>query len=174
MLSALLCLTLNSRPVFQTPGLDPYCYKVSFFIDNLPSEITSDVIDSVYYFKLNRLSYKTSVINDSVNRITECHLRSTKAKDGFLFVNECVSNTMRGIESEDDKTGVFSLKSKENPIVNSHYKITYVCNNKVIRTKREVLQLLRLRKKRIEVSQITRDDHLGIITVYITTKVKCF
>lgn len=49
-------------------------------------------------------------------------------------------------------------------------EVLYVYNNKAVRTKKDVMRVLRLREKCIQISEITQDEQLGIITVYIIDK----
>ena len=49
-------------------------------------------------------------------------------------------------------------------------EVSYVYNNKSVRTKKEVKRVLRLREKHIQHAAITIDEHLGVINVHILTK----
>lgn len=49
-------------------------------------------------------------------------------------------------------------------------EVSYVYNNKSVRTKKEVKRVLRLREKYIQHAAITIDEHLGVIDVHILTK----
>ncbi|PVZ07800.1 MULTISPECIES: hypothetical protein [Bacteroidales] len=81
------------------------------------------------------------------------HIRTKKAKDGFLFVNKCIMDKVANLNCESDKM-----------------EVLYVYNNKAVRTKKDVMRVLRLREKCIQISEITQDEQLGIITVYIIDK----
>ena len=46
-------------------------------------------------------------------------------------------------------------------------KVLYIYNNKEVKTKEDVMSVLRLRKKSIQISEITQDEQSGLITVYV-------
>ena len=46
-------------------------------------------------------------------------------------------------------------------------KVAYVYNNKAVLTEKDVMDVLRLRKRRIRISEIKPDNQSGVITVYI-------
>ena len=145
----LFCMTIFCQLHAQTSGLDYYSYPVIVLIDNLPQSIKSEVLDSLYYQKLNDADYTSFVTLDHTNGITKLNVRSKRAKDGFLFVNEYV----RDCAARD------SLVS-----------LVYVYNDETIKTKKDVSRMLRLRKKRIRVKDIKKDDQTGTITVFVVNK----
>ncbi len=49
-------------------------------------------------------------------------------------------------------------------------KISYVYNKKAVTTKKDVMRVLRLREKCIQISEIIQDEQFGMITVYIIDK----
>ena len=46
-------------------------------------------------------------------------------------------------------------------------KVLNIYNNKEVKTKEDVMSVLRLRKKSIQISEITQDEQSGLITVYV-------
>ncbi|NCC99664.1 MAG: hypothetical protein EOL95_08210 [Bacteroidia bacterium] len=81
------------------------------------------------------------------------HIRTKKAKDGYLFVNKYIMDKISNLICEFDKI-----------------KISYVYNNKAITTKKDVMQFLGLREKRIQILEIIQDKRSGIITIYFIDK----
>ncbi len=81
------------------------------------------------------------------------HIRTKKAKDGYLFVNKHIMDKFTNLDCELDKM-----------------KISYVYNNMTVMTKKDVMRVLGLREKCIQISEIIQDEQLGIITVYIINK----
>ena len=73
-----------------------------------------------------------------------------KAKDGFLFVNKYIMDHVTNLNCELGKM-----------------KVLYIYNNKEVKTKEDVMSVLRLRKKSIQISEITQDEQSGLITVYV-------
>ena len=149
MVILMLCLTFICQLHAQTPGMDNYSYPVIVSIDNLPQSIKSEVLDSLYYRKLKKSDYTSFVSKDHINGITKLNILSKRAKDGFLFVNECVRDCVAS---------------------DSLVSLVYVYNDETIKTKKDVSRMLRLRKKRIRVKEIKRDDQTNAITVYVVKK----
>lgn len=81
------------------------------------------------------------------------HIRTKKAKDGFLFVNKYIMDNVTKLNCELERM-----------------EVLYMYNNKAVKTKKDVMQVLRLREKSIQISEITQNEQLGIITVYIIDK----
>lgn len=81
------------------------------------------------------------------------HIRTKEAKDGYLFVNKMIMDKVANLNCELDKM-----------------KISYVYNNKVVTTKKDVMRVLGLREKCIQISEIIQDEQLGMIIVYIIDK----
>ena len=149
MVIMMLCLTVICQLHAQSPGMDNYSYPVIVSIDNLPQSIKSEVLDSLYYHKLKKSDYISFVSQDHIKGTTQLNIRSKRAKDGFLFVNECVRDCAAG---------------------DSLVSLVYVYNDETITTKKDVSRMLRLRKKRIRVKEIKRDDQTNAITVYVVKK----
>ena len=74
-------------------------------------------------------------------------------KDGYLFVNKSITDRIAASGSDLDKL-----------------KISYVYNNREVTTKEDVMRIVGLRAKRIQVSKIIQDEQFGMITVYISDK----
>lgn len=152
----LICLTVFFRldAQIEIAGNEQYnSYEQCIYIDNLTQKLTSDIFVSTYYSKLKTSDFKTSQMIDTILKKREVHIRTKKAKDGYLFVNKCIMDKVANLNCGLDKV-----------------KVLYVYNNKAVRTKKDVMWVLRLREKCIQISEITQDEQLGIITVYIIDK----
>jgi hypothetical protein len=152
----LICLNVFFRLNAQTgiAGNEQYnSYKQCKYIDNLTQKLTSDIFVSTYYSKLKTSDFKTSQIIDTIRKEREVHIRTKKARDGYLFVNKFIM----------DKVAKFNCQLEK-------MKISYVYNNKAVTTKKDVMRVLGLRKKCIQITEIIQDEQLGIITIYIIDK----
>lgn len=118
------------------------CSHIKFSVNDRFSSINPKAIKRLFIEKNDILSTKGIM-----------HIRSKKAKDGFLFVNKCIMDKVANLNCELDKM-----------------EVLYVYNNKAVRTKKDVMRVLRLREKCIQISEITQDEQLGIITVHIIDK----
>jgi hypothetical protein len=49
-------------------------------------------------------------------------------------------------------------------------KVSYVYNNKVVATKDDVMRIIKLRERRIQISEIVHNEQSGMIIVYIIGK----
>lgn len=123
--------------------LESYYSKYIDFSANepLPKKIKPKFIKKIYIEK------------DTILQKNSLHIRTNKAKDGYLFVNKSIMDKVANLNCELDKM-----------------KISYVYNNKAVTTKKGVMQVLGLREKHIQILEIIRDEKLGIITVYIINK----
>ena len=153
-LLALICLSACGRLSAQT-GIaenEQYnSYKLCTFLDNLGQGYVPEVFLSNYYGSINLADCKSSQIIDREHKIREVHIKTRKAKDGYLFVNKSI---MEYISNND--SGSFD-----------GLKVAYVYNNKAVLTEKDVMDVLRLRKRRIRISEIKPDNQSGVITVYI-------
>ena len=149
----LICLNVFCRLNAQTgiAGNEQYnSYEQCIYIDNLNQKLTSDIFVSTYYSKLKTSDFKTSQIIDTIHKKREVHIRTKKAKDGFLSVNKHIMDKVTYLDCELGKM-----------------TISYVYNNKAVTTKKDVLRVLGLKEKCIQISEIIKDEQLGIITIYI-------
>lgn len=133
-----------------------YYYRKYCYIDNLPEQISSGVIDSLYYSGCSRNNIV--LYKDDNQQLYVFVVYSNKAKDGYLYVNECIRDYY-----------INMLKCCYDNIAEK-LNITYVYNNSTINTKNDVMRLVRLKKKRINSPEIVMDKQNNTITVYITTK----
>ena len=152
---------LDAQAETAAAGHNPSFDKESAYIDNLlvyqnkgrvPRKLTSDIFNSLFYSQLKRFS--TSWIKvDSTNTKMVYHLRTKKAKDGYLYVNKCITDKVLSSGCQQDTV-----------------KITYVYNNMEVMTKEDVRRVLRLRKKKIRIQELILDERKGLVTVYIVDK----
>lgn len=149
---------LDAQAETAVAGHHPSFDKESAYIDNLlvyqnkgrvPRKLTSDIFNSLFYSQ--RKIYSTSWIKvDSTNTKRVYHLRTKKAKDGYLYVNRCITDKVLSSGCQQDTV-----------------KITYVYNNQEVTTKEDVRRVLRLRKKKIRIQDLILDERKGLVTVYI-------
>ena len=172
-----ICLCLNLNANAHSPNSD----SLSVYIDNIFigkrccvdfDKIPSVLLKNYYCDYLFECSHTTTSVNDpfsSINPkaikqlfIEKCdmlstngilHIRTKKAKDGFLFVNKYIMDNVTKLNCELERM-----------------EVLYMYNNKAVKTKKDVMQILRLREKRIQISEITQNERLGIIIVYIIDK----
>lgn len=145
-------LSLNAQTGIA--GNEQYnSYEQCIYIDNLAQKLTSDIFVSTYYSKLKTSDFKTTQLIDTIRQKREVHIRSKKAKDGYLFVNKSIMDKVASLGCDLDKS-----------------KISYVYNDRTVMTKIDVMRVIGLREKCIQISEILQDEHLGVITVYITDK----
>ena len=107
--------------------------------DTLPKTIKSKIVKKIFIEK------------DTILNKNSLHIRTKKAKDGYLFVNKSIMGKITGLDLDK-------------------LKVSYVYNNRVVTTKEDVMRVLGLRKKRIQISEILQDEQSGMITVYIFDK----
>ena len=109
--------------------------------DSLPKTIKSKIVKKIYIEK------------DTILHKNSLHIRTKKAKDGFLYVNQRIMDKVASLGCDLD-----------------NIKVSYVYNNREVTTKEDVMRIIKLRKKRIQISEIVTDEQSGIITVYIFDK----
>ena len=151
-----VCLLSSFRLFAQTgiAGNEQYnSYDLAIMIDQLPINTTSSIVDSSYYSHLKQWDYVAYQIIDTTHRKREVHLRSKKANDGYLFINECIRDSLT-----------------KHGYLDRQLKVIYVYNNKTVKTNKEVMKVVRLKKKRIQISELLIDEDLGVITIYFVTK----
>jgi hypothetical protein len=144
----------NSNAQTGIAGNEQYnSYEQCIYVDNLAQKLTPDIFVSTYYSKLKTSDFKTSQVIDTIRSKREVHIRTKKAKDGYLFVNKSIVDKIVSLGCDLDKL-----------------KVSYVYNNRAVTTKEEVIRVLGLREKRIRISEILYDKQSGVITVYIFDK----
>ena len=131
---------------------EPYNYELVSYIDNMPQQIIPELFQNAYYQYLDLLDYKGSIVIDEANKRTDLHVRSKKAKDGYLYVNSQIMNHITIQDLDLDKI-----------------KVSYVYNSVAVTSEKNVMRVLRLRKRRINSSVILYDEPKGLITVFICT-----
>ncbi|MCR5070313.1 MAG: hypothetical protein K6A62_00100 [Bacteroidales bacterium] len=144
----LICLTICCHIKAQI--YEPYDYKVTIYCDGLPNNLVPDIFNKAYYSHFKQSDFKGTRVIDDAHKRTDVYLRSKKAKDGFLFVNKTISDFIEELDYDQGEI-----------------KVTYVYNNKTVITEEDVIQILRLRRRRIGEIDIQIDEPSGIITAYI-------
>ena len=156
----------NKHLVVNTTGLNPNIYGeprldvIERIYDNL-SENQMPKILSDYYQDLNPSDYSSVEFRVDTTRITQngCStslvILTRKAKDGYLFTNKSVIDKISSLDYDLD-----------------NLKISYVYNNREVTTREDVMRILGLRKRRIQISEIVKDEQSETIIVYIFDKNK--
>ena len=153
---------LNAQAETAVSGSYPTFYKESVLLDNLlvyqnkdrvPRKLVSDIFDSLYYTRPVIRNSNSWLITDSTNTRRAFHVRTAKAQDGYLYVNRCITDKVLSSGCQQDTV-----------------KITYVYNNKEVTTKEDVKRVVRLRKRKIRISDFIFDERKGLVTVYIVDK----
>lgn len=150
---------LDAQAETAVAGHHPTFDKEYAYIDNLlvyqnkgrvPRKLTSDIFDSLYYTQTEMSNSKADMIIDITNKTRAFHMRTKKAKDGYLYVNRCITDKVLSSGCQQDTV-----------------KITYVYNNQEVTTKEDVRRVLRLRQKKIRIQDLILDERKGLVTVYI-------
>ena len=149
----LICLSIVFCLNAQTgiAGNEKYnSYEQCIYVDNLAQKLIPEIFVSTYS-KLKTSDFKNSQVIDTIYQKREIHIRSKKAKDGYLFVNKIVMDKITGLDLDK-------------------LKVSYVYNNRVVTTKEDVMRVIKLREKHILISEILQDEQSEVITVYIIDK----
>jgi len=149
----LICLNIFFSIHAQTgiAGNEQYnSYEKCIYIDNLAQKLTPDIFVSTYYSKLKTSDSKASQVIDTTRKKREVYIRTKKARNGYLFVNEIIMGKIKDLDCNLDKL-----------------KVSYVYNNRTVTTKEDVMRVIKLRKKNIQISEILYDEQLGVIIVYV-------
>ena len=109
---------------------------------------TNDTLSKTIESKIVK---KFFIEKDTILNKNSLHIRTKKAKDGYLFVNKSIMDKIAGLDLDK-------------------LKVSYVYNNRVATTKEDVMRIIKLRKKRIQISEILQEEQSGMITVYIIDK----
>ena len=152
----LICLNIAFCLNAQTgiAGYERYnSYEQCTYIDNLAQKLIPKNFAIVYYSNLNASDFKISQLIDTICKKRYIHFRTKIAKDGFLFVNKSIMDKVANLDCDLD-----------------NFEISYVYNDRIVTTKEDVMRLLRLRKKRIRISEIVQDEQPGVRPVYIFDK----
>jgi len=139
----------------EIAGFEQYnTYEQYICIDNLEQRIIPEIFNSTYYSKLKSSDFKIdSQIIDTFRQERYIYVYTKKTKGGYLFVNRKIMDKVKELDCDFDKL-----------------KISYVYNDIAVSTKNDVTRILKLRERRIRVSEIVHDEQLGMITVYIVRR----
>ncbi len=133
----------------RIPAVFMKCYYRDF-IDAASDSESSDRLS-----RINPASIKRMFIEkpDQLGGFDAMHLRTRRAKSGYLYVNECVGKALdlHGCKHAD-------------------YSVSYVYNDKDVLTCDDVKKFLSLKKNRIVVGDCLIDDENRTIRVCITGK----
>jgi len=147
------CYSLNAQT--NMAGNEQYnSYEYCIYVDNLYQKLVPEIFNSTYYFRLKESKLKVdSQVIDTIHQKRNIYIYSKKAKDGYRFVNKKI---MEKIEELNYDFNVL--------------KLTYIYEDKIVSTEYDVSQILRIKKKSIQISIILQDENAGLIYVYISNK----
>lgn len=91
--------------------------------------------------------------NDILSTDGILHIRTKKAKDGYLLLNKHITGKIMECCNNFNEVSVL-----------------YVYNGKIVSTKDDVKQLLKLREKDIEILSVTQEEKAKVITVNFIVK----
>jgi hypothetical protein len=145
----------------------PNSNKYTLYIDNIMvgNEAETDyskipaVLYNNYYKEFadtvasKKLIKKIFLEKDTIRQKNRLHIITKKAKDGYLLINETLSD-----------------KIKECCANNNEVQISYVYNGKIVSTKEEVRQILKLRAKKIQILSVEQDGNTKVITISFSDK----
>jgi uncharacterized protein involved in tolerance to divalent cations len=90
---------------------------------------------------------------DTVCHKNSLHIRTKKAKDGYLLINKTLSDKIKECCNDWNEVAVF-----------------YVYNGKIVSTKDEVRQVLKLRAKKIRILSVEKDKNTNVVTISFSDK----
>lgn len=135
-------------------GWDRIVYFDNMDIRNLPGQKMPSVFGDFYYQHLLNTDYKILRMVDLGRKINILHFRSKQAKDGYLLINERINEFL-----SDSPANEFE-----------ELKMEYIFNNTPVRTRRETMRIIRLRRKSIQNIEVKKDEMTGIVSVYINAR----
>lgn len=148
-------------------SVNPKSNKYTLYIDNImignESEVDYSKIPAVLFENYYR-EFINTVVNkkmikelllekDTTNNKNSLYIRTKKAKDGYWFINKTVSDKIEVCCT--DKSDVL---------------VSYVYNYNSVSTKNEVLQMLKLRAKKIRILSVEWNNKINTITVSFVDK----
>jgi uncharacterized protein involved in tolerance to divalent cations len=137
-------------------GFDQYnSYELCIYIDNIEQRYIPKILLELYYSNININDFVREYQEiDCENQKRNVYKYTKKAKDGYLIINETLSD-----------------KIKECCANCSKVQISYVYNGKIVSTKDEVRQILKLRAKKIQILSVEQDGNTKVITINFSDKI---
>ena len=155
--SVLICLSVSCNLNAQADivGHEKYnSYEQRIYIDNLDQRLIPEIFNDIYYFKFQKTEFKVDLqVIDTTHQTRNLYVYSKKAKDGYCFVNKIIMDKLKELSCDLNRL-----------------KVSYVYNGKVVSTKNEIKQILGLKERNIQISEISKNEKSGIISVYISDK----
>jgi hypothetical protein len=148
-------------------AITPESNKYTLYIDNIMvgNEAKTDyskipaVLFEYYYkeiastFESKKMIKEVFLEKDTIRHKKSLHIRTKKAKDGYLLINETLLNKIK------------EYCANYNEVI-----IYYVYNGKTVSTKNEVMQILKLRAKKVQILSTTQDENTKVITISFVDK----
>jgi hypothetical protein len=146
------CLFCRLNAQTDIVGYEKYdSYEQCIYIDNMDQRLIPDIFNDTYYYKIEKSEFNiVSQVIDTIYKKRYICVYSKKTKDGYLSMNTQIMNKVKTLDCDLNKL-----------------KISYLYNNKVVSTKDDVYQIIRLKKRNIQISSILYNNKLNIINIYI-------
>ena len=148
--SIILCFIISVTLSAQDDILDLERYNslsTNIYIDNLSQNISCSAFQLNYYSHIPASKYDVEQIISQDSKLREVLVHSPKARNGYLYVNETLNKILDG---------------KQYP-----QQLLYVYNDVLVTSKKEVMRIVRLRKKQIKALIISHNDKNNEIIAYI-------
>ena len=124
------CCNLNAQ-INSIDYVKGHSTEQHIFIDNLDQKMIPSIFKDLYYSKLKKTDIKVDLQEiDTVNCVRRLYVYSKKARSGYLVLNKRIM----------DKIDSLDLNK---------IQISYILNNKIVSTSKEVNQILKLNENRI-------------------------
>ena len=125
------CCNLNAQ-INSIDYVRGHSYEQHIFIDNLNQEMIPSTFKELYYSKLKKSDIKVDLQEiDTVNRVKRIYIYSKKARSGYLALNKRIMNEIDSLDL-------------------NKIQISYILNNKIVSTSKEVNQMLKLNECEIK------------------------
>lgn len=151
LVNIILCFFISVTLRAQCDILDLERYNALstvIYIDNLPQDILCLAFQD-YYSSIPACKYDSIQIISQESNLKEVFVTSPKARKGFLYVNRVVNDM---------------FNTDPCPKI-----IRYIYNNTSITSKKDVMQIVKLRKKNIKALNVSHDEQSNEIIVHIYT-----
>lgn len=145
------CCNLNAQ-INSTDSIEDHSTEQRIFIDNLDQEMIPSIFKDLYYSKLKKSDIKVDVQEiDTVNRVRRLYAYSKKARSGYLVLNKKIM----------DKIDSLDLNK---------IQISYVLNNKIVSTPKEVNRILKLNENGMQILNSLYDKKNKTLFVFIISQ----
>ncbi|HBL77417.1 MAG: hypothetical protein A2W90_21390 [Bacteroidetes bacterium GWF2_42_66] len=142
--TAVSCATQRNQNINgEVVGLEKYNSKTFTLVDFLNRDKIPDVLRSYYYNDLGEQDFYTpqSIISKSDNTRT-IHLKSKKAKEGYLYINKY-----------------------SNDFVTNYENIIYIIGKDTINSKEDVMRLIEMKRSEVVKVDTVKGEVYNLIRI---------